>query len=257
MRVLILRLLLLLPLSMCLAIAPPPTAAQSLLLAADIDLRPVVDPLLQRYAQLSGGATAQAVYGHADVLQREIEAGSPFDLLLAADMLQPQRLLVSGHAVEPVLVLAENRLVIWANGDIAPGIQSLRSRHWQPVAVVQPLQVPYGQRTAQALQSAGLSNLLQPHLIYAPNVASAAQLVADGTAASAIITSAQHVAGLGGRGAVEDVDAALHAPLSHGMVLTLRGAGRDEARALFEWLQSEQAVAMLQAQGLELAATVD
>ena len=103
----------------------------------------------------------------------------------------------------------------------------------------------------QALQSAGLWDRMQPHLVLGENVSQAAQFAASGSAQGGIFAYSLALApAVAARGQYVLIPEKSHQPLHQRMVLT-RKAG-ETARLFYAYLQQPAARAVFKGYGFAL-----
>lgn len=166
-------------------------ATEVLHVAAAADLRPVLPKIAARFEQKTH-QRVEITYGASGTLTAQIENGAPFDILLAADMTFPGRLIAASLAdsAQPTLY-ARGVLVLWARKDsvVQPlTLESLRSVKLRRLAIANPQTAPYGRAAMAALESAGLVAEVTPKLVTAENIAQAAQFAESGSADAGMIS---------------------------------------------------------------------
>jgi len=229
--------------------------AEPVSIAAASSLRFALDAILADYAARPGAVATRVVYGSSAKLATQIDHGAPFDLLLAADLEHPQRLLDAGHAVAPLRPFARGQLVLWSPRGVPPTLAGLADTSFKRISIASPAHAPYGQRAIEALRAAGIHDAVEARLVIGENVGQAAQMVASGAADAGLIPLSL-LLGMGTPppGAHLVIGEDRHAPLLHGMVVTRRGAGRPAVHAVFDHLQSPGARRQLAAFGFAPAA---
>ena len=129
--------------------------------------------------------------------------------------------------------------------------QALAAGQVKRFAIANPEHAPYGRAAMQALQSAGLWDTLQPHLVLGENVSQAAQFAASGSAQGGIFAYSLALApAVSAGGSFVLIPDKLHQPLHQRMVLT-RKAG-DTARLFYAYLQQPAARAVFKRHGFAL-----
>ena len=111
------------------------------------------------------GNTVKLSFGATGKFYSQIEAGAPFDVLLAADQTTPGKLVTEGKAVPTTLrTYAIGKLVLWsadaglvdAHGDV------LKSDKWKHLSIAEPKLAPYGQAAKETLAALKLTDAVQP-----------------------------------------------------------------------------------------------
>lgn len=198
--------------------------------------------------QADTGYAVRLSFGATGNLVRQIRAGAPYQLLLAADETYVVDLARDRITPDAGLLYAQGRLVliapkgsILAVDETLDGLeQALAEGRITRFAIANPDHAPYGMRAREALQHRDLWDPLQPLLVLGENVSQTAQFATTGNADGGIIAYslalAPQVAALGDHALIP---ADWHAPLNQRMVL-LDGAG-PVAQAFFDYMQSPQA----------------
>lgn len=159
-------------------------AAQSITVSAAISTKDAVSELGRGFVASHPGVTLFYNWGSSGDLQKQIEAGAPVDLFIAAaalqmDELEKRKLVVPGTRK----VFARNLLTVIKPADsgvdiVKPG--DLAEARVGRIVVGNPRTVPAGQYAEESLRALGLWDRLQPKLIFAENVRQALEYVARG-----------------------------------------------------------------------------
>ncbi|MFL6628285.1 MAG: molybdate ABC transporter substrate-binding protein [Vitreoscilla sp.] len=200
------------------------------------------------------GHTVRLSFGATGKFYAQIEAGAPFDVLVAADQATPGKLVAEGKALPATLhTYAIGKLVLWsadpalvdANGDV------LKSGTWKHLSVADARLAPYGQAARETLASLGLADAVQPRVVTAENIGQALQFVQSGNAELGFVALGQVQAPDGSRpaGSMWLVPARLHAPIRQDVVV-IAGTRVDKAATQFvDYLASDKARAVIKAYG--------
>ncbi len=159
--------------------------------AAASDLQAVLPGLLRQYAAETGESVAPPTFGASGQLAEQIRQGAPFDVFLAANEDYVQALAKEGViAADSVAVYAQGRLVlVVASGreDSLRSLADLNGPEAHRVAIANPDFAPYGKAARQALERAGLWDVLGPKLTRAESVRQALQFVQSGDADAGLV----------------------------------------------------------------------
>jgi len=244
-------------LALALAIAAPTSSrAAEALIAVATNFAATADALAPAFESETGHGVTFAT-GSTGKLHAQIEQGAPFDALLSADVVTPERLEAGGLA-EPGtrFVYAVGQLVVWSadparvRGD---GPAVLRDPSIRHVALANPDLAPYGAAARAALRRLGVWNALEPRIVLGQNVGQALSLVAAGAADVGIVARAQLVGrdpALGG--SAWPIPSALHDPIRQGAVLLVHGNANAAARAFLEHLRGPAARDVIRRHGYEV-----
>ncbi|MEQ6916217.1 molybdate ABC transporter substrate-binding protein [Halomonas aquatica] len=245
-----------------LAIAPLANAGEAAVAVAS-SLQFAFPELVEEFRS-QGGPPVRVNYGASGNFRRQIAQGAPFELFLSADEQSVLALHDAGFTESAGVIYAVGRLS-WIQ---RPGRGALPSDHAplsaveaaiatyrdgegrQRVALANPEHAPYGIAARQALQRAGLWEDSAPLRVMGENVSQAARFaLADEARGGLVAYSLALAPSLADQAEHVLVPAGWHAPLHQRMAL-MRGAG-DEARALYQWLEGEQARVILRRFGFQ------
>jgi molybdate transport system substrate-binding protein len=200
------------------------------------------------------GHAVKLSFGSTGKFYAQIEAGAPFDVLLAADQATPGKLAAEGKAVPATLrTYAIGRLVLWsadpalvdAKGDV------LRSGRWKHLSVADARLAPYGQAARQTLAALGLTDAVQARLVTAESIGQALQFVQSGNAELGFVALGQVQPPDGSRapGSMWLVPDNLYAPIRQDAVVLTASKSSHAAMQFVDYLASDQARAVIQAYG--------
>ncbi len=226
-------------------------------IAAAADLQPVL-PLLVSVFEKANGVQIAVSYASSATLATQILNGAPFDLFLAADTSFPQKVIAGGLAVESApIIYARGVLVLWARTDALHGplsIHLLSDAKVTRIAVANPEHAPYGRAAIAALHGLGLFDALQSKLVYAENIAQAAQYTDSGNAQCGLISRTQaETAALRTDGSYITFPATAYPPIEQGAVRIKNAPHVIEAQKFLQWMLSPQGQTLLATGGLQRA----
>ncbi|RME16796.1 MAG: molybdate ABC transporter substrate-binding protein [Alphaproteobacteria bacterium] len=228
-------------------------------IAAASDLRYALEEIAAGFRAETGQAL-RLTFGSTGNFARQIRAGAPFELFLAADESYVLDLARDGFTEGAGTLYAEGRLAIAvprAGSAIAPDpelaslARALGEGRLRRFAIANPDHAPYGARAREALQHAGLWEAIEPKLVLGENVGQAAQFALSGSTDGGLIAwSLSFAPELQAAGRFARVPADWHQPLRQRMAL-VKGAGAV-ARAFFDHLQQPPARAVFARYGFAL-----
>lgn len=207
----------------------------------------------------STGFEIRYTLGATGNFARQIRAGAPFQMFMAADERFVSDLARDGLTRDTGQLYAEGRvaIIVPENSRLRPDPtledlrRALESGTLGRFAIANPEHAPYGQRAQEALEHAGLWEVIQPHLVLGENVAQAGQFAVSGSTDGGIIAHSLALApdlATIGRSAL--IPSEWHAPLLQRMVL-MPDAG-PVAEAFYAFVQSPEAIRILSAHGFSL-----
>ena len=236
------------------ALAAAPARAGDVLVFAASSLKTALDEAAQAY-QAKTGQIVTLSYAATSALARQIEAGAPADIFVAASS-DWMDTLAAGSLIAPDTRrdLLGNALVLVAPAPAEPlalaDLPAWLGSGKLAMALVDA--VPAGIYGKAALTSLGLWDTVAAQVAQTDNVRAALALVASGEAPFGVVYRTDALAEPR-VATVADFPAASHAPIVYPAAAI---AGRDsaEARALLDWLAGPEAGALFAAQGFTVLA---
>jgi molybdate transport system substrate-binding protein len=224
--------------------------------AAAGDLRGVLEELKAGFEARRPDIQLQLSFGASGSLTAQILQGAPFDLFLSADEGFPQQLQKAGLVLDPgPFPYTTGSLTLWLRKDLAldparDGWRVLLHPGIRKISIANPQVAPYGRAAEAALRRAGLYDQVKPRLVFAENVAQAAQFLQAGSAEAGLIstTQAEHPA-LAQTGVLWRVPADTHPPLRQAGVILRRSLCPAQARAFQAYLTGPEGQALLARHG--------
>ncbi len=217
--------------------------------AAAADLKPAFEALGRTFTSRSGVPVA-FTFGSTGLLATQLKEGAPFDLFAAASVEAAKDASSTGTCeVTTLHTYARGTLVVLG----VSSMQALADPKVKVIALAQPDHAPYGRAAKQALERAGLWDVVSGRVVYAQNVGQAQQYFATHNAEAAFV-SRSLVSGADA-GVMTEVPGALHDPIEQAMVVCTRGAHRIEAQRFADLVRSSEGQAVLAAAGFLPVAT--
>lgn len=187
--------------------------------------------------------------GSTGKLYAQIVNGAPFDIFLAANSREPERLESTGRTiVESRFTYALGRLALWG-----PQIQGnnkdlkdiLNDTTIQRLTIANPATAPYGAAAVEVLKKLGLYNELKQKIIRGENVSQTYQYVASGAAqlgfvALSQLKASQQTTSDNDQDHFWVVDPTLYSPIQQQAVLLKRGGENTAARQFLDFLKSPE-----------------
>jgi len=216
----------------CRGTRAPEPAAPELTVAAASDLTTAFEEIGREFEALDK-IKPVFVFGSTGLLTRQIEHGAPFDIFAAAnesyiDQLQQKGLTVEGTKT----IYGRGRITMWTGADSTlriEKIEDLAGPDVHRVAIANPDHAPYGQAAREALEAAGIWQMVQPKLVYGDNIRQALQFAETGNVDVAILAvslSAQN------KGRCVLIPEALHKPLLQSLAV-IKGTKHEDAARSF------------------------
>lgn len=227
-----------------------PTPESRLSIAAAANLVYVIDALNTAFQAGEPTIRLTVAIGASGSFVAQIRHGAPYDLFLSADLESPQALVASGDAATgDLIIFATGRLVLWTtNAKVKLGslAEAVRDETVRKIALANTHTAPYGRAAQQVLEHLGAWAELQPKLVFGENITQTAQFVETGNASAGFVALSLVLSPkLENRGHWIPVPENLHAPIEQGAVVTRRGAANPAAARYLEFLQGDDARAIL------------
>jgi len=204
--------------------------------------RDVVAEITTRFTEETG-IRVEINAGSSSRLAQQILEGGPADLLLSADQANADHLASKGFVAQRRNLLG-NRLVVITPADSSLAIASLddlaRADIGQLALALES--VPAGQYARQALERAGIWKALESRVIGGDDVRATLAFVEHDVDAGIVYRT--DAAGSGRVRVALEIDEHLHEPIEYPLILVARDSANDNARALFDYLASDEAAAV-------------
>lgn len=157
--------------------------AQTVKVAAAANLRYILDEIKTKYALVNPKTTIVVNLGSSGALVQQITNGADFDLFMAADKIYPEKLKAQGIVKGEIKTYAFGKLVIWSNTvDVSKGLDIITKNSVKRIAIAKPDVAPYGVRAVECLKYYNLLDKVKDKIVYADNIAQAAQFAQTGNA---------------------------------------------------------------------------
>ena len=242
-----------------LALALPMTLAAEprtpVAIAAAADLQGALELVKAAFEARHPGIQLQLTFGASGSLCAQLFQGAPFDVFLSADTGFPEQLAKDGLATPAgPFPYATGSLALWVRKDLGldgrEGLKTLLHPGLRKIAVANPQVAPYGRAAEAALRGAGIYDTVKPRLVFAGNIAQAAQFLQTGTAEAGLISQAQanHPL-LRQTGWTWTVPAGTYPPLRQAGILLRRSAVHPQAQLFRAFLLGAEGQALLAAHG--------
>lgn len=230
-----------------------PAAAEKLNVAVAanfLDTAQALSPLLKEMT----GIEVKWSAGSSGKLYASIINGAPFDVLLAADAVYPEKLERQGAAVAGTgFCYAMGKLVLYGPENIA-NEQALRQAYVKRIALANPRVAPYGQAAEQTLRALHLWSVSKNKLVFGENIAQAFQFVVTGNAQLGFVALSQMKAAKVNEQAYWVIPENLYSPLRQVAVLLTASKRRATAEKFLAFLKTKEAQTLIERYGYSVDA---
>jgi len=197
--------------------------------------------------------TLRVAFASSGKLYAQIKNGAPFDLLLSADQVIPQKLLEEGYAVPTTqTTYAIGKLALWssdpsmidAKGDI------LYSSKVNKLALANPKLAPYGFAATEVLKNLNLDESTKLSWIQGENIGQTYQFVNTGNAdigfvaLSQVKNNQQRI-----MGSTWEVPDHLYSPIKQDLVVLNKGMNNAAVSAFLDYLALPNTQKLIQSYG--------
>ncbi|MCX5869876.1 MAG: molybdate ABC transporter substrate-binding protein [Deltaproteobacteria bacterium] len=205
------------------------------------------------------GKSVKLSFGSSGNAYRQLQQGAPFEMFLSADENYALDLADKGMTLDRGTLYAVGRIVIMVPPDspLKPDAEltdlraALAEGRLQKFAIPNPEHAPYGRAAKEALQKAGLWEMIEPKLVLGEDATQATQFALKGSTQGGILpfsfSSAPAIAKLG---KAVLIPADWHNPLRQRMIL-MKNAG-PVTKAFYAYLQQPEARSVLVRYGFVL-----
>lgn len=214
--------------------------AQNVKIAAAANLRYVLEEIKSRYSGLYPKVNISINFGSSGTLFQQISNGAEYDLFMAADRIFPDKLKAMGLVSGNVKTYVFGKIVLWSNMvDVSRGLEILTDKSVVRIAIANPELAPYGERSVQCLKYYNLYEKLKGKIVFADNIAQAAQFARTGNAEVAFIALALAMAPeMKGTYFVPDIKS--YNPVEQAMVLLKSRQNNPEASKFMNFVLSKE-----------------
>jgi molybdate transport system substrate-binding protein len=228
--------------------------AQKVRIAAAGNLRYVLDDIKISYAEKHPDVKVDVILGASGALLQQILNGAQFDFYMAADKTFPDKLKEQGAAAGDVKTYAFGKLALWSSVvDVSKGIDIVEDSSVVRIAVAKPDVAPYGERAVQCLQYYGLFDKVKDKIVYADNIAQAAQYASTGNAEVGFLALALVLApDMKDKGKYFLLDTKSYKPVEQACVLVKTWERNSEASKFMDYVLSDAAKSIFEKYGFIL-----
>ncbi len=203
------------------------------------------------------GHKVRIISGSTGKLYAQIVHGAPFELFLAADSKRPTLLEKKGNAVaKSRFTYALGKIALWSpnpNWISKDGTSTLRTSAFGYLAMANPKTAPYGKAALQTLQKLSLWEKVRPRVVQGENIGQTFQFVASQNAELGFVALSQILDPKNKiKGKKWDVPVSFYDPLKQDVVILEKGKNNPGAKALWEFLKSDQAKLIIKKYGYGL-----
>ena len=214
-------------------------------------LRDVINELSDGFTGQNPGVKFLKNYGGSGALAKQIENGAPADIFISANLewmeyLQSRKLVVSAS----IRTFAYNTLVFVGATDTQTTTMRDLLR-LEKIAIGSPKSVPAGEYAMEAIKKAGIDKQLEKKLVMAKDVRECLMYAERGEVDGGFVYRTDALQAKQAK-ILFTVPQDLYPRVTYPMGLTVAGAKSKDAEAFYRYLQSGDALAVLEKYGFAL-----
>jgi molybdate transport system substrate-binding protein len=211
----------------------------TLTVSAAADLNDVFLEIGKLFEQATG-TKVTFNFGSTGQLAQQIERGAPVDLFAAANKSYIEALDRQGLVISDTkAIYGRGRITLWMRQDSllkVKQIQDLAKAEVRRVAIANPDHAPYGIAAREALQSAGVWDVVKSKLVFGENIRSSLQYAQSGNVDVAISALSLSVVNPGNWVLIPET---LHKPLDQMMAVVKKSRNETPAREFAKFINTQ------------------
>jgi len=224
--------------------------AQTLKIAAAGNLRFILDEIKASYKKKNPKTEINVTIGSSGMLYQQITNGADYDVFMAADKIFPDKLKSQGMTFGDVKIYAFGKLVLWSNSiDVSKGIDAIFNPAVHKIAIAKPELAPYGERAVECLKYYKYFDKVKDKIVYADNIAQAAQFAQTGNAEVGFLALALAI-DPEMKGTYYMLDTKSYKPVEQALVALKKQQQNPEAIKFIDFVVSKECKAIFEKYGL-------
>ncbi len=239
------------PLLFFVVMASRPLVAQEISIAVAANFTDATRDIVPLFEKATGH-NVRVSFGSTGKLYSQIDNGAPFEVFLAADSKRPKKAEAEGLAIKGSrFTYAVGKLVLWSPQPerFNNAEAYLEKATFAHLAIANPKTAPYGHAARQVMNKLDLWNKLQGKIVRGDSIAQAFQFVVSGNAEAGFVALSQVRAWKENNGTLWDIPQNYYAPIEQQAVLLKKGEGNAVAKAFLEFLNGDEARAVIAGYG--------
>ncbi|MCH9739594.1 MAG: molybdate ABC transporter substrate-binding protein [Epsilonproteobacteria bacterium] len=220
--------------------------AETIKVAVAANVSYAIDDLKKEFNKLYPDTKVQVTLGSTGKLTAQIKNGAPYQILMGANMMYPEKLYSEDYAVTRPLVYAQGSLAYLSSKkrDFSKGIALLKSDKIKKIAIANPKTAPYGIATAQALKNAKIYDEVKSKFVFAESISQTVTYAVKATDLGFIAKSSLYTPQMAHFKEGEnwaELDPKLYTPINQGIVILKEGETSAEVSAFYAFIFSKKA----------------
>jgi len=232
--------------------AATPVAAAQTAVAVAANFTAPVEEIAAAFTAKTGD-TIELSFGATGALYTQITQGAPFTVFLAADNKRPTTAVKEGFGVDgTVFTYAIGKSALYSPSlDVTDGKAVLEANGFAHLAIAEPTAAPYGAAAMEVLGKLGIADAVAPKIVTGENISQTLQFIDSANAELGFVALSQGVGKPASQ--VWIVPADLYTPILQDAVLLKTGENDAVAKAFVDFLQGEEAHAIIEKYGYQIA----
>ena len=148
-------------------------SADTIKVAVAANMSYAMPSIIKSFHKIYPNIKVEILLGSSGKLFAQVKNGAPFDIFLSANMKYPNALYKEKLCITKPKVYAYGALSLLSSQkrDFSKGLDILKEKYIQKIAIANPKTAPYGKAAIEVLKKIGLYNSLKDKFIYAQSVA--------------------------------------------------------------------------------------
>ena len=231
--------------------------AGKITIAAAANVSYAIEDLIKAFNTTNPKTKVQIILGSSGKITAQITHGAPFDLLLSANMLYPNKLYEEKIAITKPRVYAQGALAMLSKKkhNYCAEIFVLENIDIDKIAIGNPKTAPYGVAAKEALLNAKIYDKIKHKLVYGESISQTLNYVMTAADMGIVAKSSLYAPQMSKyKEAIHwsDVDEKLYTPIDQGMVILKTAEGNAEVKAFYDFMLSAKAKTILKKYGYKI-----
>lgn len=220
--------------------------AQTINIALAANVSYAIDDLIKEFNKTNPQTKVQVTLGSSGKLTAQIKNGAPYNIFMSANMKYPNSLYEDKIAITKPLIYAQGSLAILSSTkkDFSQGINLVKDKDIEKIAIANPKTAPYGKATIEALENTKLLNEIKSKLVYAESISQTVSYTITASNIGFIAKSSLYSPKMSEyKKDINwiDVDPKLYTPIAQGIVIINNAKDNKEVKAFYDFILSNTA----------------
>lgn len=228
-----------------------PLLASDIIIAVAANVSYAINDLKKEFNKKYPDIKVKVVLGSSGKLTAQIKHGAPYQLFMSANMDFPKALYKEKLAISKPKIYARGALSIFSikKQDFSLGIDVIKSKNIDKIAIANPKTAPYGKATLEAIKNSKLYDKVNKKFVYAESISQTISYTITATDIGFIAKSALYSKQMSmykDKINYTDVDTKLYTPIKQGIVILKNAKDNADVKAFYTFMLSNDAKGILQ-----------